>query len=165
MAVVNKVRPETGKVFYRYEVANPEVTSKLQKAYGDNLIGWVYNMYLAKDFKGVVAQKKYALNAGFDWENKADVLLLFAESSKELASQSIHSEVHYRKYKSMCLSAGSRAFKFVLRKHGGKMPPANDELFCRVFNAYWNYLDGFGQVVEAKSLENKYGALCPASGG
>ncbi|MCZ7582237.1 MAG: hypothetical protein M5R36_02265 [Deltaproteobacteria bacterium] len=114
MQVVNKVTPEVGKSFYRYEKDNPDVAARLQKAYGDTLVGWIYNLYLNKDYLGVVAQKKYTLDAGFDWENKADVLLLFAESAKLLAADSLQNEVRYRRYKSMCLAAGSRAVQIRL---------------------------------------------------
>jgi len=165
MAIVNKVQPEIGKAFYRYEQPSGDVTAKLQKAYGNNLTGYIYNLYLSKDYKGVVTLKQNTLDAGFDWESKADVLLIFAESANKLAGESIGNEINYRNYKEMCLSAASRAFKFVLRQSGGNMPAANDLNFCKVFNAYWNYLDGFGQAVEAKSLENQFGSLCPPTGG
>ncbi|MBZ0270784.1 hypothetical protein K8I61_02020, partial [bacterium] len=161
MQVVNQVRPELGKAFYRYDEPNPEITAGLQESYGHTLTGLIYNLYLAKDYRGVISQRQYTLDAGFDWENKSEVLLIFAESAKELAAQSIHSELEYRKYKEMALAGGSRAMKFVLRQYGGKMPPPGDANFCKVFNAYWNYLDGFGQKVEAKAMENKFGATCP----
>lgn len=165
MDMVNRVQPEVGKAFYRYEEPNADMTANLQKAYGQNLTGYIYYLYLTKDFKKVVSLKRRALDAGFDWEGKSEVLLIFAESAKELAGQSLQDERAYRAYKEMCLAAGSRAMKFVLRKYGGQAPTGYDESFCRVFNAYWNYLDGFGQSVEAKALENKFGATCPSEGG
>jgi hypothetical protein len=164
MEIVNQEAPEFGKAFFRFDTPNPDVTAKLQKAYGNNLTGYIYNLYLANDFRSVVALKPFALDAGFDWETKAEVLLIFAESANKLAAESLNNEIAYRNYKEMCLAAGSRAFKFVLRQNGGNMPKANDENFCKVFNAYWNYLDGFGQTVEAKSIENQFGNLCPAGG-
>lgn len=165
MRSVNARKMEAGKYVYRYEEDNSEVTSNLQKAYGNNLTGYIYNLYLEKKFKGVVGLKKQTLDVGFDWENKSDVLLLFAESAKELAAQSTKDDVNYRKYKEMTLAAGSRAFKFVLKKYQGSPPPVGDETFCKVFNSYWNYLDAFGQLVQRKSLDNKYGKYCPTGGG
>lgn len=165
MASVNKRRQERGKIEYRFEEESPDVSANLQKGYGNNLTGYIYNLWLAKDHKGVVGLKKVTLDVGFDWENKFDVLLLFAESAKELAGQSINDEANYYKYKEMCLSAGSRAFKFVLKRYGGKAPAGYDADFCKVFNAYWTYLDSFGQLIQAKSLENQFGYICPAEGG
>jgi hypothetical protein len=162
---VNLRSKETGKMTYRYEEENADVTAKLQKAYGNNLTGYIYNLYLEKDYKGVVGLKKQTLDVGFDWENKSDVLILFAESAKELAAQSIKDERNYLKYKQMALAAGSRAFKFVLKKYGGRPPSGYDEEFCTVFNRYWNYLDTFGQLVQRKSLENQYEQYCPQGGG
>ncbi len=165
MKVVNRVQPELGKKFYRHEEDNTELTSQLQKSYGVNLTGYIYNLYLLENYKGVIALKRVALDAGFDWESKADVLILFAESAQKMASESLDSELNYRKYKEMTLAAGNRAFKFALRRRGGKAPTAYDEDFCRVFNAYWNYLDGFGQTVQAKALDNRFSHVCPMGGG
>ncbi|MCC6158379.1 MAG: hypothetical protein IT350_10035 [Deltaproteobacteria bacterium] len=165
MDLVNRVQPEQGKSFYRYEEANAELASELQKSYGQCLTGYIYYLYLTKNYVGVVALKNRTLDAGFDWEGKSEVLLIFAESAKELAAASMNNETQYRKYKEMCLAGGSRALKFALRKYGGKAPTGYDETFCRTFNTYWNYLTGFGQKVEAKALENQFGAICPAEGG
>ena len=162
MMSVNKRTTERGKITYRYEEENAEITGQLQKSYGNNLTGYIYNLYLVKEYKSVVGLKGVTLDVGFDWENKNDVLLLFAECAKELASQSIKDEVNYFKYKEMCLSAGSRAFKFVLKRYGGKPPASYDQDFCKAFNAYWTYLDSFGQLIQAKSLENQYGHVCPS---
>jgi hypothetical protein len=164
MSSVNRIRQELGKVAYRYEEDSADVTSNLQRSYGNNLTGYIYNLYLNKNYKGVVGLKKVTLDVGFDWENKEDVLLLFAESAKELASASIKNEVAYRRYKAMALSAGSRAFKYQLKRFGGKPPAGFDQGFCKVFNAYWNYLDSFGELITAKDLENRYGRICPAGG-
>ena len=164
MRSVNKRRTEFGKEAYRYEEDNPEVTANLQKSYGNNLTGYIYNLYLEKKYKQVVGLKRFTLDVGFDWENKSDVLLLFAQCAKELAGKSEKSEVNYRKYKEMALSAGSRAFKFVLKNFGGRAPTSYNADFCKVFNAYYTYLDAFGELVPAKSLENRFGKICPAAG-
>lgn len=164
MRSVNKRRTEFGKEAYRYEEDSPEVAANLQKSYGNNLTGYIYNLYLEKKYKSVVGLKRYTLDVGFDWENKSDVLLLFAESAKELAGKSEKSEVNYRKYKEMALNAGSRAFKFVLKNFGGRAPTSFNADFCKVFNAYYTYLDTFGELVPAKGLENRYGKICPATG-
>lgn len=165
MNSVNSVRQESGKAFYRYEQDSSDVTAELQNAYGNNLTGYIYQLYLDKNYKGVVGLKKYTLDVAFDWESKFDVLLIFAESAKQLASDSLNNEVLYRRYKEMCLAGANRAFKYILKRYGGKPPASYDENFCKVFNAYWNYLDGFGQLIQAKALENRFGTICPAGGG
>ena len=161
MTSVNRRHQEVGKMTYRYEEDNAVVASNLQKAYGSNLTGYIYNLYLLKEYRAVVGMKQKVLDVPFDWPNKTDVLLLFAESASQLASESSKDERAFEKYKEMCLSAASRAFKFVLKKYGGKAPTAYDEDFCKAFNSYWNYLDRFGQLVQARSLENHYGSACP----
>jgi hypothetical protein len=164
MRSVNMRRQEHGKMVYRYEASNPEITANLQKAYGNNLTGFIYNLYLEKQYRSVIGLKKQTLDIGFDWESKADVLMIFAESAKELASKSIKNEVEFRRYKQMALSAGSRAFKFVLKKYGGRLPPTGDKEFCNVFNAYWGYLDIFGELIQRQSLDKRYGSACPQGG-
>jgi len=164
MRSVNMRRKEYGKATYRYEEDNAVVTANLQKAYGSNLTGYIYNLYLLKEYKAVVGMKQKVLDVPFDWPNKTDVLLLFAESASKLASKATKDDRAFRKYKEMCLSAASRAFKFVLKKYGGKAPTSYDEDFCKAFNNYWTYLDRFGQLVQAKSLENRFGSACPRGG-
>ena len=59
----------------------------------------------------------------------------------------------------MCLTSASRAFKFTLKKFGGKVP-TYDEEFCSAMTAYGSFLNSFGETVEAANLDRTYGGLC-----
>ena len=163
-AVLNE-RARQRMEFYRYEEPITELQDKLIKSFGYNMLTYIHRLFQKRQYKTVCTVHRDLLNATFDWSEKLDTLLLFAESAKQAAAQSENSERDYRKYRTMSLQAGGMAFKQMLNRHHGAPPETYDPDFCKAFNAYWNYLDGFGLLIQAKELENKYASYCPAGGG
>jgi hypothetical protein len=147
-----------GVEFYRNEMPNEKLLQKLQAAYGLNLLYYVNQLYSMGQYSAMAAIQRYVLRVPFDWSGKVDTLLIFAESCKQAAEQS-GGNLREKNIK-LCLFAASEAFQLVLKRNGGKAN-AGDPNFCKAFNAYYNYLSDFGQLIQARQIENQYGAYCP----
>ena len=145
---------------YRYEASSPVLVADLEKNYGSNLAGLIYFLWERKDYKTVVALRSSAFDTGFDWETKPRDLLRIADSASRLARKHIRDRRLYAKYKEMCLTSASRAFKFTLKKYGGKLPKTYDGDVCESMQAYSGYLLSFGETVEATNLDRTYGTIC-----
>lgn len=156
---IAKRRPDQQNMFYRFEPENGDLVSSLQKHYGSNLSGLIYFLWERGDHQTVIALRRNAWDTGFDWKTKANDLLRIADSAKKLAHHNVGDISSYRKYKEMCLTSASRAFKFTLKKFKGKQP-LYDSSFCEAFSAYSMYLAGFGERVESTSLDRVYGSTC-----
>ncbi len=147
-----------GQEFYRNEMSNEKLLEKLQTAYGRNLLYYVNQLYSMGEYTTMAAIQRYVLRVPFDWSGKIDTLVLFAEACKKASAQSTGNLVE--KNKKLCLFASSEAFRLVLKRNGGKANSA-DPNFCKAFNAYYNYLSDYGQLIQARQLENQYAPYCP----
>ncbi|MDP8255346.1 MAG: hypothetical protein P9M14_06320 [Candidatus Alcyoniella australis] len=153
-------KPEREDRTYRFEPDNADLTAQLQKHYGRNLSGLIYFLWEREDYQAVVALRENAFDIGFDWESKPDDLLRIADAASKLASQSVGDPLMFDKYREMCLTSASRAFKFTLNKFNGRPPSSYDEPFCTAQAAYVGFLLRFGETVEAVSIERSYGTVC-----
>jgi len=143
---------------YPYEVDGAELTAKLQKSYGANLTGLAYEHYLRKDYASVIGLRQYLFDAGFDWENKSVTFTLLAETADKMAAEHYHQPELFKTYKALCLAASSHAFKLVMKKQQGKT--AYTPEFCRAYQYYVNYLNRFGETIEARDLSTRYEQGC-----
>ena len=163
MASADKESVERGgKQLFAYEKKNAEIRRQLEEYYGRNLLLYIYQLFQQKKYTTITNMADFIMRSDFDWEGKLDTLLIFAESARQAAANSLKgSEAKYQKYKKLCLWTSSKAFKFALAKNKGQPQAQNNEDFCKAFNAYYNYLSGFGQLLPASQLENQYGSYCP----
>jgi len=163
MAAVEQTHLETGgREVYRYEKPNEALYKDLKLAYGKNLLLYIYKLYLKKDYNTIVSLDRYVLNVKFDWEGRIDTLLMFGKACHEAGAASGKNDRAFMKFKKLCLYASSKAFKLALARNNGKPPEKiGDESFCKAFNAYYNYLDSYGQLIQAKQLLNQYQGYCP----
>jgi hypothetical protein len=160
-AVIKRTMELGGAEIYRYETANEILIKDLHKAYGTDLLMYIYQLFQMGEFTKVTSLKREVLEAGFDWIGKVDTILVFAECSKEAAARSSDNERNYQKHRNACLMAANIALKLTLRRNGGKPPAKRDDNFCKALNGFYNYLDTFGQMLQAHQLISKYGAYCP----
>lgn len=147
--------------YYPYEKENKILLDKMQKDYGNNYTGYVYNLYLAKDYKTVVDARGDALKIPSSHINSGDSLLLIAESAKELALKQKEDSTERKHFATICLNFSDLAFLTVYKKDKGKLPEYNDKDFCKYFNARWHYLKKFGLESEHRDFEIKFEHLCP----
>jgi hypothetical protein len=146
---------------YPYEVDGSELTAKLQKSFGANLTGLAYEHYLRKDYASIVGLRTYLFDAGFDWENKSVTFTLLAETADKLAAEHYHQPEIFKSYKALCLAASSHAFKLVMKKQQQRgRGAAYSPEFCRAYQYYVNYLNRFGETIEARDLSSQYEQGC-----
>jgi hypothetical protein len=137
---------------------------ELNKAYGANLMGTIYNLFLLKRHKEVFDHRKF-LEIDFKRSYRVDCFLLTAESARILAMDKKLDNAKRSMYANVSVEHGKKAFDLIVENLGGKPPTEYNKDFCKVFNAYWNYLDAFGFEKKAKELERLHGPICPAKGG
>lgn len=70
---------------YPYEKKNKALLHEIQMHYANNFVGYIYNLYLTKEYKTIVDNHEHATGVPPSTGNLTDAFLLIAESAKELS--------------------------------------------------------------------------------
>lgn len=146
---------------YPYAIKKMELEKKIQKHKANNLTGLAYNLYLLGKYDQVVKLTLAIHGIKPDFTHYSDINLLLAESAKRAAIQNERAGKIVPDLQIACMAAGRRAFEREKNLYVGS--GKSNEDFCKTFNAYWSYLDMFGQFFERERIEKRYGEICPVS--
>ena len=156
LSLYNKIGCEERNLSFENWQSCGTALTAIQKAYGNNLIGLLYNSFLEKRYRDIVELRIYT-DVDFALSTPSDTYLLIAGAACKI----YRLEGLAPEYLKVCLEYGKRAYKTALLLLKEK-PDTYKPEFCRAFNAYWNYLMMDGDKNQADTLEKLHGHLCPS---